>query len=436
MSSIVLSTELPGPRSRALAERKKAIVADGVSLILPVFIESAHGALMTDVDGNTLIDMGSGIGVLAVGNTNDKVVEAVTKQVSTLIHTCFTLTPYKGYVELAELLARVAPGDFEKRVLFLNSGAEAIENAVKIARRYTGRDAIVAFDNAFHGRTALTMAMTTKQNPYKSGFGPFAPEVYRVHGSYPFRDGLSGEEAAARTIAEIETTIGAENLAALVIEPLQGEGGFIVPASGFLPTLLDWAHANDVVFIADEVQSGFARTGDMFACEHEGVVPDMMTVAKGIGGGMPISGVVGRADIMNAAQPGGLGGTFAGSPVSCAAALVAVQQMLDEDYPGKARRIGELMGTRLRAAAAADTRIGEVRGRGAMMAVEFVLPGTTTPDPRAADAVLGYLHSHGVVAVECGTDGNVIRFLPPLVITDDQLAEAFDVFDAALAATR
>ena len=436
MPDISITTPIPGPRSAEILARKKAAVPDAVGITLPVFIDHAQGAVLTDVDGNSFIDLGSGIAVSNVGNANPQVVEAVQRQVAAFTHTAFGITPYSGYVELAELVSSLTPGDFDKRTLFVNTGAEAVENAVKIARRYTGKSAIVVFDHAFHGRTNLTMAMTAKQAPYKTGFGPFAPEIYRVPNSYPFRDGLSGEEAAARTIAQIETQVGAENLAAIVIEPIQGEGGFLVPAPGFLPALVKWANENGVVFVADEVQAGFARTGAMFASEHEGIVPDVITMAKGLGGGLPLAAVSGRAEIMNASQPGGLGGTYGGNPVSLAAALAAVHVMIDEDLPAKARHIGEILFARLNAAAAQDERIAEVRGRGAMVGVEFVVPGTTTPAPETTEAVLHEMYQHGAIALECGTYGSVIRFLPPLIITDAQLNEALDVFDAALAATR
>ncbi len=436
MPEISLATSIPGPKSAALLERKRRSVPDGVSVTFPVFVESADGAILTDVDGNRLIDLGSGIAVSSVGNAHPKVVKAVQDQVAAFTHTAFGITPYESYIELAELVASITPGDFDKRTMFVNTGAEAVENAVKIARRYTGKPAVVVFDHAFHGRTNLTMAMTAKQAPYKTGFGPFAPDVYRVPASYPFRDGLTGAEAAERTIYQIETQIGAANLAAIVIEPIQGEGGFIVPAPGYLAALVKWANENDVVFVADEVQAGFARTGDMFASQFEKIEPDLITMAKGIGGGLPLAAVTGRAEIMNAAHPGGLGGTYGGNPISLAAGLATVHVMIDDDLPAKARAIGEALLARLGAAAKTDARIGDVRGRGAMVAAEFVVPGTTKPDAHAADAVIEYMAQHGVVVLECGTDGNVIRFLPPLVITDVQLAEALDVFDEALRATR
>lgn len=320
-----LVTEIPGPASQALTHRRAAAVSSGVGVTLPVFVARAGGGIVEDVDGNRLIDLGSGIAVTTIGNSSPRVVDAVRTQVAEFTHTCFMVTPYEGYVAVAEQLNRITPGSGPKRSVLFNSGAEAVENAVKIARSYTGKPAVVAFDHAYHGRTNLTMALTAKSMPYKSGFGPFAPEIYRAPLSYPYRDGLldkqlatNGELAAARAIGVIDKQVGANNLAALVIEPIQGEGGFIVPAEGFLPALLDWCRKNHVVFIADEVQTGFARTGAMFACEHEGpdgLEPDLICTAKGIADGLPLSAVTGRAEIMNAPHVGGLGGTFGGNPV-------------------------------------------------------------------------------------------------------------------------
>src|SRR3954453_23543937 len=295
-----LVTAIPGPESLARLERKKAHVADGIGTTLPVYIAAAGGGVLVDVDGNSLIDLGSGIAVVTVGNSAPRVVEAVQDQVASFTHTCFMITPYAGYVEVAESLNRLTPGDHDKRSALFNSGPEAVENAVKIARLATGRSAVAAFDHAYHGRTNLTMALTAKALPYKLGFGPFAPEVYRAPLSYPFHDGLSGSEAAARAITLLDKQVGSDQLAAIIIEPIQGEGGFIVPAPGFLAALSAWCTEHGIVFIADEVQSGFARTGAMFACEHEGVVPDLVTTAKGIAGGFPLAGVTGRVDIMNA----------------------------------------------------------------------------------------------------------------------------------------
>ncbi|PSL37039.1 4-aminobutyrate aminotransferase/(S)-3-amino-2-methylpropionate transaminase [Labedella gwakjiensis] len=428
-------TELPGPRSRELMERKLAAVSSAVGTTMPVFAARAGGGVIVDVDGNSLIDLGSGIAVTGVGNSAPRVVEAVQQQVADFTHTCFMITPYDSYVGVAEALNRLTPGDHDKRSALFNSGAEAVENAVKIARSYTKRQAVVAFDHAYHGRTNLTMALTAKSMPYKSGFGPFASEIYRAPMSYPFRDGLSGAEAAKRAISLIEKQIGADNLAAIIIEPIQGEGGFVVPAEGFLPALVEWARANGVVFIADEVQTGFARTGHMFASEHEGIVPDLVVTAKGIAGGLPLSAVTGRAEIMDAPHAGGLGGTYGGNPLACAAALAAIETYEEDGLVERARSIGETIVSRFRDAAVADARIGDVRGRGAMIAIEFVDPETNEPDAALTGRIAKAAHAEGVVVLTCGTYGNVIRFLPPLTIPDALLDEGLDVVLQALAAS-
>ncbi|HEU5037082.1 MAG TPA: 4-aminobutyrate--2-oxoglutarate transaminase [Nocardioides sp.] len=431
-----LVTEIPGPGSLERLDRKKAHVADGVGTTLPVFVVAAGGGVLVDVDGNSLIDLGSGIAVTSVGNAAPAVTRNVVEQVQAFTHTCFMVTPYDGYVDVCAALAELTPGDHAKKSALFNSGAEAVENAVKIARVATGRDAVVVFDHAYHGRTNLTMAMTAKNMPYKNGFGPFAGEVYRAPMSYPLRDGLSGEEAAARAIDVIDKQVGAANLACIVIEPIQGEGGFVVPAPGFLPALAAWAQQNDVVFIADEIQSGFCRTGDWFASDHEDVVPDLVTTAKGIAGGLPLAGVTGRADLMDSVHVGGLGGTYGGNPVACAAALGAIEEMKEHDLAARAREIGAIMERRLGELRAEHDVIADVRGRGAMMAIELCKPGTTEPDPVRTGAISAYCHQHGVVTLTCGTWGNVFRFLPPLSISDALLEEAFDVVAEAFATTR
>jgi 4-aminobutyrate aminotransferase/(S)-3-amino-2-methylpropionate transaminase len=430
-----LVTEIPGPRSKALHERKTSFVSDGIGVGLPVYVEAAGGGVIVDVDGNSLIDMAAGIAVASVGNAAPHVVEEVSRQVEAFTHTCFMVVPYAPYVDVCEQLAELTPGDHAKKSLLLNSGAEAVENAVKIARTYTGRDAVVAFDHAYHGRTNLTMAMTSKSVPYKHGFGPFAGEVYRAPMSYPFREPgeISGAEAAERAISVIEKQVGGDTVACLVIEPIQGEGGFVVPAEGFLPRLSQWCSDNGVVFVADEIQTGFCRTGDWFACEHEGVVPDLMTTAKGIAGGLPLAAVTGRAEILDAVKAGGLGGTYGGNPVACASALGAIATMKELDLPGRARHIGEVLLRRLTDLAEQYPIIGDVRGRGAMVAVELVQPGTRTPNPAATARINAACHAQGVVTLTCGTFGNVFRFLPPLVIGDDLLDEAMTVFEKALA---
>jgi 4-aminobutyrate aminotransferase/(S)-3-amino-2-methylpropionate transaminase len=431
-----LLTPVPGPRSVELMARRSAAVSAGVGTVLPVFVERAGGGVVVDVDGNSLIDLGAGIAVVNVGNAAPRVVAAVQEQVAAFTHTCFMVTPYEGYVAVCEELARVTPGDHEKRSALFNTGSEAVENAVKIARHATGRQAVVVFDHAYHGRTNLTMALTAKNMPYKHRFGPFAPEVYRVPMSYPFRDepGLTGAEAAARAIGQIEAQVGAANVAAVLIEPIQGEGGFVVPAPGFLPALAEWCRASGALFVADEVQTGFCRTGDWFASEHEGVVPDLVTLAKGMAGGMPLAAVTGRAEIMDAVHTGGLGGTYGGNPVACAAALASIETMREQDLAGAARAIGDTMLPRLRALQERTPAIGDVRGRGAMIAVELVTPGTTEPDPELTGRVARACHAEGVVVLTAGTYGNVLRFLPPLVIGRDLLTEGLDVLDAAFAA--
>ena len=431
-----LVTSIPGPKSRRLSERKAHAVSAGVGISLPVYVVAAGGGVLVDVDGNSLIDLGSGIAVTGVGNSAPRVVEAVAAQLAQFTHTCFTVAPYDSYIEVAEALNRLTPGDHVKRSVLFNSGAESVENAVKIARHFTGKQAIVAFDHAYHGRTNLTMGLTAKNQPYKNGFGPFAPEVYRAPMSYPLRDGgLDGVVAANRAISQIEKQVGASNLAAIIIEPIQGEGGFIVPAPGFLATLLAWCRANEVVFIADEIQTGFARTGAMFACEYEGIVPDMICTAKGIAGGLPLSAVTGRADIMDSPQAGGLGGTYGGNPLACAAALATIDTYEAEHLVERAAAIGAIMGDRLGALAAADPRIAEVRGRGAMMAIELVDPATGEPDAALTGRVIAASHEQGVILLGCGTYGNVIRFLPPLSIPDHLLLEGLQVIADALAET-
>jgi 4-aminobutyrate aminotransferase/(S)-3-amino-2-methylpropionate transaminase len=433
-----LVTEIPGPASRALMERRNSTVARGVSTTLPVFITAAGGGVMVDADGNSLIDFGSGIAVASVGNAADAVVSRVQQQVAQFTHTCFMVTPYEGYVEVCEELARRTPGTHEKRTALFNSGAEAVENAVKIARHYTGRTAVVAFDHAYHGRTNLAMALTAKNMPYKQGFGPFAGEVYRVPMAYPLRWPGGPEACKAEALETIKTLIhtqvGEDNVAAVILEPIQGEGGFIVPPEGFIAALAEFCREHGIVFIADEIQSGFCRTGDWFACEHEGVVPDLITTAKGIAGGLPLAAVTGRAEIMDAVHSGGLGGTYGGNPVACAAALGAIETMESQDLPGKARRIGEIMVPRLQKLAETYPTIAEVRGRGAMIAIELTKPGTLEPAPATAAAVAAACHKQGLIVLTCGTFGNVLRFLPPLVIGEDLLEEGLDIIENAFAA--
>ncbi|MBM4793198.1 4-aminobutyrate--2-oxoglutarate transaminase [Streptomyces sioyaensis] len=430
-------TAIPGPKSQELWARKQATVAGGVGAVLPVFVKRAGGGVLEDVDGNSLIDFGSGIAVTSVGNSAEAVVRRATAQLAAFTHTCAMVAPYEPYIEVCEQLAELTPGDHAKKSALFNSGAEAVENAVKIARVHTKRQAVVVFDHGYHGRTNLTMALTAKNMPYKQGFGPFAPEVYRVPVAYPYR-WLTGpencaQEAAEQAISQISKQIGAENVAAIIIEPVLGEGGFIEPAKGFLPAIANFAKENGIVFVADEIQSGFCRTGQWFACEDEGIVPDLITTAKGIAGGLPLAAVTGRAEIMDAAHAGGLGGTYGGNPVACAAALGSIETMREQDLNAKARRIGEIMKPRLTAIAEKYDIIGEVRGRGAMIAIELVKSGSKEPNPEATAALAKACHQEGLLVLTTGTYGNVLRFLPPLVIGEDLLGEGLDILEGAFA---
>ena len=410
-------------------------MARGVSHVLPVFITAAGGGVLVDVDGNSLIDFGSGIAVASVGNSAPRVADRVREQVTRFTHTCFMVTPYEEYVAVCEELARRTPGDYDKRSALLNSGAEAVENAVKIARHATGRPAIVAFEHAYHGRTNLTMALTAKNMPYKDKFGPFAGEVYRMPMGYPLRWPGGPERCAADALdvitGLIHTQVGEDNVAAVLIEPIQGEGGLIVPPDGFLPGLAAFCAEHGILLIADEIQTGFCRTGDWFACDHEGVVPDLVTTAKGIAGGLPLAAVTGRAEIMDSVHVGGLGGTFGGNPVACAAALGAMETMAAENLAGRALRIGEIMLPRLHKLAETHPVIGDIRGRGAMIAVELVQPGGLEPNAAAASQVAKACHAAGLVVLTCGTYGNVLRFLPPLVSGEQLLEEGLSILEDA-----
>ncbi len=432
-----LVTELPGPESLKALERKRKYVSAGISDGFPVSIVAAGGGVLLDADGNSLIDMGSGIAVTTVGNAAPEVVSRIVDQAQRFTHTCAMVTPYDIYVEVCKELDELTPGDHEKRSALFNSGAEAVENAVKISRHFTGRNAIGVFDHAYHGRTNLTMAMTAKNMPYKHKFGPFANEVYRAPLSYPFRDpaGMTGEQAALRAIDMWDKQIGADNLSCVVLEPIPGEGGFIVPADGFMHTLQEWTNEHGIIFVADEVQSGFCRTGDWFASNHADFVPDLITTAKGIAGGMPLAAVTGRADIMDSIHPGGLGGTYGGNPVACAAALGSMEAMRKHNLAGRAKEMEALMRGRLASIQAKHPVIGDIRGRGAMMAIELTTPGTVNPEAARTAAINKYCQSHGVVTLTCGTWGNVFRFLPSLAMGDDLLNEAFDVVAEAFDAT-
>jgi 4-aminobutyrate aminotransferase/(S)-3-amino-2-methylpropionate transaminase len=430
-----LVTAIPGPKSTEALKRRTEATSGGLGMAIPVVIERASDAILLDIDGNQIIDLGSGIGVTGVGNSAQRVVDRVIEQVQAFTHTCFTVAPYMNYIEVCEKLNAMTPGSHKKKSLLVNSGAEAVENAVKIARHYTKRSAIVVFEHSYHGRTNLTMALTAKNMPYKEGFGPFAPEVYRVPMPYSFHwvgdQATISQDAIDMVTHKIDKEIGAHNVAAILIEPIQGEGGFIVPPKGFLPALAKYSKDNGIVFIADEVQTGFARTGHMFAVEEEGVVPDMLVTAKGIAGGLPLAAVTGRAEVMDSVHASGLGGTYGGNPIACAAALGAMETMEEENLVARARHIGEILGSALRELAKKYPVIGEVRGRGAMQAIELVEPGTKNPNTAAMNAVVKYCQSQGVLVLTAGTYSNVVRFLPPLVITDELLKDALSVLDDA-----
>jgi 4-aminobutyrate aminotransferase/(S)-3-amino-2-methylpropionate transaminase len=433
-------TAIPGPKARALHERRTAAVAAGVSSALPIEVVAAGGGVIVDSDGNSLIDLGSGIAVVNVGNAAPSVAQAVAAQAASFTHTCFMITPYAGYVAVCEQLNRLTPGTHAKKSALFNSGAEAVENAVKIARHATDRTAIVVMEHAYHGRTNLTMALTAKSMPYKAGFGPFAGDIYRVPMAYPYRwpggADHSGPEAAAEAIQHIRTEIGADRVAAVLVEPIQGEGGFIVPGKGYLPAIADFCQQHGILFIADEIQTGFGRTGQWFACEDEHIVPDLITTAKGIADGMPLAAVTGRAEVMDSVHPSGLGGTYGGNPVACAAALATIDLLEHGNLIAEAQKLGAALRTRLDAMKSRDRGIGDVRGRGLMQAIELVQPGTKEPDPERVRAVIAACHAQGVVTLSAGTFGNVIRFLPPLVIGEKLLHEGLDVVAEALATTR
>ena len=429
-------TAIPGPGSQSLQERRRAAVPQGVGSVLPVYITEAGGGVVVDVDGNSLIDFGSGIAVTSVGNANPRVVERVREQVGRFTHTCFMVTPYEGYLEVCEALAELTPGDHAKRSALFNSGAEAVENAVKIARVATGRQAVVAFEHGYHGRTNLTMALTAKSMPYKAGFGPFSPEIYRAPMAYPLR-WPGGAQACADEAFEafagmVRTQVGADRVAAVVVEPIQGEGGFIVPPAGWLRRVADFCREHGILLIADEIQTGFCRTGDWFACDHDGVVPDLITTAKGMAGGLPLAAVTGRAEIMDAVHAGALGGTYGGNPVACAAALGAIETMRTENLCARAREIEALFRHRLEKLRRRYDVIAEIRGRGAMLAMELTAgAGDLTPNPGATAAVNAACHRQGLVTLTAGTFGNVFRFLPPLTAPDHLLEEGLDLIERA-----
>lgn len=432
-----LVTAIPGPKSLEALKRRTESTSAGLGIAIPVVIERASDAILLDIDGNQIIDLGSGIGVVNVGNAAPRVVDRVIEQVQAFTHTCFIVAPYMGYIEVCEKLNALTPGTFKKKSVLLNSGAEAVENAVKIARHYTKRQAIVVFEHSYHGRTNLTMALTAKNMPYKEGFGPFAPEIYRVPMPYSFHwsgnQATITEDAIEMITSKIDKEIGAHNVAAILIEPIQGEGGFIVPPKGFLPALSKYSTEHGIIFIADEVQTGFTRTGNMFAVEHENVVPDLIVTAKGIAGGIPLAAVTGRAEIMDSVHVAGLGGTYGGNPIACAAALGVFETIKEDKLVERANHIGKILADYLKALQAKYPVIGEVRGRGAMQAIELVKPGTKDPNPEAMNAIVKYCQSKGVLVLTAGTYGNVVRFLPPIVITDELLRDALGVLEEALA---
>lgn len=432
-----LLTPIPGPKSQVILKRRSEAVSASLGMAMPAVIERAGGGILVDVDGNHIIDMGSGIAVVSVGNSAARVVKNVQEQVAAFTHTCFMVAPYLGYIEVCEALNRLTPGNFKKKSILLNSGAEAVENAVKIARQFTKRQAIVVFEHGYHGRTNLTMGMTAKNMPYKEGFGPFTPEIYRMPMAYPLRwpGGAQAceNEALDFITHKMDKELGGKNIAAIVIEPIQGEGGFIVPPEGFLQGLATYAKENGALLIADEIQTGFARTGKMFACEYEGVAPDLIATAKGIAGGLPLAAVTGRAEIMDSIHPSGLGGTFGGSPVACAAALGAIATIEEDNLLDRANEIGAIMVDALTAMKVKYPIIAEVRGRGAMQALELVIPGSLEPNPAALTAVIKYCQEKGVLILSAGTYSNVIRLLPPLVIPNHLLHEALAILDEALA---
>ena len=402
-----LVTEIPGPKSTAAMARRKEAVSGGLGTAMPVIVSRAHDAIIEDIDGNRIIDLGAGIGVVTVGNAAPRVVKAVQEAVEKFTHTNFTTAPYLGYIEVCEALNRLTPGKFAKKSILQNSGAEAVENAIKIARHYTKRPAVVVFEHAYHGRTNLTMALTAKNLPYKDGFGPFANEIYRMPMPYSYR-WLGNPDTIA------------EDALDMVIHRIEKE-------VGFMPGLQKFATENKIVFIADEVQSGFARTGKMFAVEHEGMEPDMIVSAKGIAGGLPLAAVTARAEIMDSSHVGGLGGTYGGNPIACAAALAVIEMIEEEKLVERAAHIGDILFAALNALKAQYPIIGEVRGRGAMVAIELVHAGTKDPNPEAMAKVIKYCQSKGVLILTAGTYGNVIRFLPPVVITDELLKDALGV---------
>ncbi|HTR65535.1 MAG TPA: 4-aminobutyrate--2-oxoglutarate transaminase [Terriglobales bacterium] len=439
MSVIDLKTEVPGPRSKALAARRDAAVPRGLSHATSIYVAKTEGAILEDVDGNRYIDFAGGIGCLNVGHRREPVLSAVRKQLDRFLHTCVQVTPYEGYVHLAERLNALAPGNFSKKTLLVNSGAEAVENAVKIARAHTGRPSIIAFEDAFHGRTMMTLALTSKTHPYKAGFAPFPGEVYRIPYAYCYRCSYSlsypsCELYCARQLEDaFKRVVASEQVAAVIAEPVLGEGGFVAPPTDFFKVVIDICHKHGVLFIADEIQSGFGRTGALFACERYGIEPDLLVTAKSLGGGLPIAAITGRAGIMDAPGPGGLGGTFAGNPLSCEAALAVLDIFERENLLSRADELGERFRNRARQWQRRWPMIGDVRGLGAMQAIELVRPGEKRePAPSETKQITQFCYEHGLITITAGTYSNVIRLLVPLVITNEEMNEGLDVLEAAL----
>jgi 4-aminobutyrate aminotransferase/(S)-3-amino-2-methylpropionate transaminase len=436
-----LATDIPGPRSRELLERRAQAVPRAVFHTVPMFVREASGAIVEDVDGNRFVDLGAGLAVLNAGNAAPDVVEAIRSQAELFTHTCFHVTMHEAYVALAERLNELTPGDHEKQTMFVNSGAEAVENAVKIARYATGRPAVVTFEHAFHGRTLMAMTLTGKVMPYKHGFGPFAPDVYRLPYAYPYRCPTGstleacGPSCLERAADLMSRHIGTENIACIVIEPVLGEGGVVVPAQEFLPGLAAFCEENGILLVADEVQTGFGRTGAWFGVDHAGIVPDLVTTAKALGGGLPLGAVTGRRELMERVHVGGLGGTFGGNPVACAAALATIEVMERDDLVDRAARIGTTMLERLRSIQTTLDIVGDVRGLGAMAAVELVTDrATKEPAREAAARLVEESYRQGLIVLKAGTYDNVVRLLPPLTIDDALLDDGLGVFEKALAA--
>jgi len=440
MATIQLRTSIPGPKSQELMRRRHAAVPRGVFHATPIFAARAEGAVVEDVDGNRCIDFAGGIGCANVGHRSPRVVAAIRAQVDAFLHTCFSVAPYGKYIELAEKMNALVPGNFPKKTLLVNTGAEAIENAVKIARCYTHRPAVVCFEDAFHGRTMLAMSLTSKTHPYKAGFEPFASDIYRIPYAYCYRCSYSLQYPSCNMFCahHLEDTfkrvVAAESVAAVVVEPVLGEGGFVAPPPEFFPVLQEICRRHEILFIADEVQTGFCRTGAMFACERFGIAPDILVAAKSIAGGLPLASVTGRADIMDAPAIGGIGGTFGGNPVSCAAALAAIETMERENLAARANKIGERFESRAREWKERWPLIGDVRGLGAMCAIELVRSRESRePAKEQTESILRFCCEHGLILLAAGSYGNVLRLLVPLVITDAEFDEGLAILDAAFA---